>query len=185
MTRGLKGTSPKATCCTCKKTFATRPYKIKSGVPLYCCWECKIEGLKRLKTEPCHYCGKDVTRRKSQFRRGGAKLVFCNKSCSTNWRVRNPTAVKMTKYNKIGKALKAERYGSACVICGFSRFVEYCHIIPSSKNGTIHPDNIIPLCPTHHTLMDKFLLNQEEETILKELRLRASSSLFSIKPQIT
>jgi predicted restriction endonuclease len=87
----------------------------------------------------------------------------------------------MTKYSKIGKSIKAERYGSSCVICGFSRFVEYCHIIPASKNGTIHPDNIIPLCPTHHTLMDRFLLNKEEEVTLEKFRTRATSSSYSIK----
>lgn len=50
----------------------------------------------------------------------------------------------------------------SCEICGENRSVDKCHIIPKKFGGTIDCDNIIFLCPTHHRLLDRFMLSKEE-----------------------
>lgn len=49
-----------------------------------------------------------------------------------------------------------------CEICGFSRYVEKCHIIPKRLGGGRKIINTVVLCPTHHKLLDYGLLNNEE-----------------------
>jgi hypothetical protein len=65
-------------------------------------------------------------------------------------------------------------------MCGFDRVVEYCHVIPARDFGTVHPDNIICLCPNHHTLMDKGLLNLEEQSIADDALIWAWASEHSL-----
>jgi predicted restriction endonuclease len=67
-------------------------------------------------------------------------------------------------------------YGRTCAICGFDRVVELCHLVPASIGGTIHPHNIVALCPNHHTLMDRHLLTLEEEAILDNRLIAAWAS---------
>jgi HNH endonuclease len=49
-----------------------------------------------------------------------------------------------------------------CEICGFSRLIERAHIVPARFGGPKIPDNILRLCPNHHTLYDRNLLTHEE-----------------------
>jgi hypothetical protein len=172
MTRGISGTRPTTACSFCKELFGTLPYKIKSGKPLYCSIKCKNEGIKRKATEPCQYCGNPVTRRISAFRRGGAKMVFCNRRCASKWRGANPSAERLANYGINANKFRG-LYGKYCFICGFDRVVEYCHIIPARIGGTTHPSNIITLCPNHHTLMDKGLLTKEEDELLDDHLINA------------
>lgn len=64
-----------------------------------------------------------------------------------------------------------------CIICGEGRYTEKCHIINRAFDGTFkqfgcYEINLFSLCPTHHKLFDKGLLNKEElgkiECLLKE-----------------
>lgn len=50
----------------------------------------------------------------------------------------------------------------SCEICEENRTVDKCHIIPRKFGGTLDFDNIIILCPTHHRLLDKFMLSPQE-----------------------
>jgi predicted restriction endonuclease len=55
-----------------------------------------------------------------------------------------------------------------CAICGFNRVTELCHIIPKHLGGKNTPDNLIRLCPNHHTLLDRGLLNIEELAYIED-----------------
>lgn len=167
MTRGIQGSGPTTNCGICGNKFRTRPHKLKAGKPLYCSIACRNKGIERSDTKPCDYCGEPVTRRKSSFYRGGARQVFCNRICSSKWRGINPSAERLSNYRKNADKHKF-LYGSACFICGFDRYVEFCHIIPAAIGGTTHPSNIVALCPNHHKLMDRELLTPEEDELLDD-----------------
>jgi len=49
-----------------------------------------------------------------------------------------------------------------CEICGESRCVDFCHIIPRENGGSANKGNLVSLCPTHHFLFDQCRLNKQE-----------------------
>lgn len=53
-------------------------------------------------------------------------------------------------------------WGNICEICGETRSLNICHIIPGSIGGTKTKDNTFILCPTHHHLFDRRRLSKEE-----------------------
>lgn len=57
--------------------------------------------------------------------------------------------------------------GSICVICGESRNVEIGHLLPACDGGLASPDNLVPLCPSHHVFFDRGLLTQSESENLE------------------
>ena len=63
--------------------------------------------------------------------------------------------VRDTKFRKKVLAL----HGRKCACCEIrmEKLLEAAHIIPVTNNGTDHPSNGIPLCPTHHTAFDELL----------------------------
>lgn len=77
--------------------------------------------------------------------------------------------------NTISERAK-DLYGRTCLICGFDRCVEYAHVIPAARGGTIHPDNIVPLCPNHHTLYDRQKLSHDEMDIMGDMMVLAWGS---------
>lgn len=116
----------------------------------FCSLACKNESMRKTEVKPCQQCGTEMIGKPSRFRRYQGRS-FCSKKCHGEWRRCNPTAVRF------GAVLSARRraiYGHECVICGETRYVEYAHKISARDGGTIHPDNIYVLCPTHHSLLD-------------------------------
>lgn len=72
-----------------------------------------------------------------------------------------PTTGKVIAFNSNNKyALAFERYGGRCAIpeCGFDSVVEIAHIVPRSLGGTDEPSNLLVLCPNHHAMFDRGLL---------------------------
>jgi predicted restriction endonuclease len=63
---------------------------------------------------------------------------------------------------KVWKKLIEYGFEYKCLICGYTRFIEICHIIPKQLGGDDDSNNLIPLCPNHHKLLDYALLNREE-----------------------
>jgi predicted restriction endonuclease len=49
-------------------------------------------------------------------------------------------------------------YGSKCVVCSFDEVVEVHHIVPRREGGSDDPDNVVVLCPNHHALADRGML---------------------------
>ncbi len=58
--------------------------------------------------------------------------------------------------------------GAKCIVCGYDKFLERCHIIP--KRFTVHVEgythytkfgtnNIVPMCPNHHWEYDHDLMD--------------------------
>lgn len=69
--------------------------------------------------------------------------------------------------------------GKSCLVCGFTRALEACHIVPASKKGPNTEDNLIALCPNHHHLFDHNKLLEEEYEKIKE-KVLAAKSLYAL-----
>lgn len=160
-------------CAVCKKTFlVVRP----SAIGKYCSITCRNIGITKKEIHSCDYCGKEIIGRPSRFKRAEIKHIFCSQMCSAHWRSNNPMGKRISNYNNFGKKRREKLYGKFCVICGFDRCVEYAHIISVKRGGTIHPDNIVCLCPNHHTLYDNDLLTDEEQLIMNSFIIQAWGS---------
>jgi predicted restriction endonuclease len=71
-----------------------------------------------------------------------------------------------------------------CVVCGYSKYVEICHIDPISGFSGETPleivnalSNLVHLCPNHHKEFDRNLISQDE----KEIIVKGSKHLYNIE----
>lgn len=55
---------------------------------------------------------------------------------------------------------------TVCQVCGESRALDYCHIVPASEGGPVAEDNCLVLCPTHHRLFDNDSLAPDERRMI-------------------
>ena len=63
-----------------------------------------------------------------------------------------------------------------CAICGFSEYVEACHIkaissfpLDTKVREVNSLDNLVYLCPNHHILFDRGKLNKEDISCIGKL----------------
>lgn len=93
------------------------------------------------------------------------------------------------KYIKVRTYAKKKFYHlqipKICKLCGFDRIVELCHIKPISSfsNETLLSEinslqNLVYLCPNHHSLLDKDLLTQEEINVVLHVGTEPTSVDF-------
>lgn len=68
----------------------------------------------------------------------------------------------------------------ACEICGENRSTDQCHIIPRKLGGTLKANNVLILCPTHHRLLDRFMLSKDEYASINWI-LKSKPSQFYAK----
>ena len=142
------------TCKQCRHIFTP---KWPSGPHAFCSRECRNKSFLRRVTKNCERCSLPFTKHKSR-----QHTRFCSRSCSGKSTASKRPLVFRAERSATSKSRAKEIYGSACLICKFDRVIEYAHIVPARNGGTIHPSNILPLCPNHHTLFDKGLLTAEE-----------------------
>jgi predicted restriction endonuclease len=77
--------------------------------------------------------------------------------------------VEVRKISRENYKLSGRPY--SCHVCGYTNFVEICHIKPVSSfdqdtSATIisHIDNLVALCPNHHKELDKGLITIQSAT---------------------
>ncbi len=108
----------------------------------------------------CEYCGKEFIRRRKPTRSNPA--FYCSNECANKAhglkRITNRIGVSGEELGDIRRRAKYEK----CAICRYDRFVEVCRILPGITGGIYALNNVVFLCPTHHRLFDRHLLNQEE-----------------------
>jgi len=66
------------------------------------------------------------------------------------------------KESGIHQFVKKELPKEHCLLCG-SEMVDRCHILPRKEGGRFTKDNVVYLCPTHHRMFDRGLLNKEQK----------------------
>jgi hypothetical protein len=158
-------------CPSCHRSFTVEGHKVAYGWGKYCSVDCKNRAQVKRITVPCDACGTPITGKPSRFRRNAHS--FCNEKCAARWRT---THVSSIRFWKSIQANQRAAYGHACVVCGWDRCVEYAHIIPAAKGGTVHIDNIVVLCPNHHVLFDRHELDADEYDIVLPAIIRAFDS---------
>lgn len=145
--------APILTCRQCQGGF-----KRCVGMPKdkkFCsqaCWRANQKA--RWVQAVCPSCKKDFTDKKYASKR---RQRYCSVQCAWDGRPRTYAARSATRL-----IAAPHIYGSSCLICGFDRAIDYAHIKPACEGGTIHPSNILPLCPNHHRLFDQKKLNELE-----------------------
>lgn len=69
---------------------------------------------------------------------------------------------KAGTYVRLGVSGFIQDQAIPCEICGESRLIHMCHIIPRRLRGSDSINNILFLCPTHHGLFDNCMLSRDE-----------------------
>lgn len=71
--------------------------------------------------------------------------------------------------DKARRAYKETQLPKFCIVCGYSKFYELCHLKAINTFSDDTPisvvndfDNLVPLCPTHHWEYDHHLLDPDE-----------------------
>ena len=64
-----------------------------------------------------------------------------------------------------------------CEICGEKRFTQRCHIKPRSEGGNNEDKNILILCPTHHVILDNWLIKSRGNQFTDEEYLKIKHKL--------
>jgi len=143
-------------CKWCNKEFLADPREINRGGGKFCSLSCGAS-FNNLHKEPvtkiCNFCEKP-------YQTTGRKSLYCSKSCSG--KARKARTVKAgNKYTnrsllqrRIIKQLGPVEF--RCFICEWNEVMcDIHHIIPKSKGGSDHFDNLTVLCPNHHRLADR------------------------------
>jgi 5-methylcytosine-specific restriction endonuclease McrA len=109
----------------------------------------------------CGICGVKFHIAPGRIKRG---IRFCSPKCGNESRARRLRKEESDKKNNILRDRIAKRDGNKCKICGFSAALEVHHITPKSEGGTHKQENLITLCPNHHAMVHKGLIQRSELT---------------------
>jgi len=145
-------------CRQCGKKYT--PWRDRKND--FCSYRCYWDSRKKEIETACAMCGKTV--KIKPYHKTYYNNRFCSRHCSSVYR--NVSRPRFTRGKVITEHTK-KVYGASCAICGYTRFVEYAHIIPHSDGGAFSVDNIIVLCPNHHRLFDHKKLTTEESSLIK------------------
>lgn len=151
---------PLVKCVACGKDF-----KAASRRTRLCSIECRTAWLRINPPNErkkilfhCANCGKETYRSPHQVK---DRIDYsCSEKCRRIIVARKNTGIKTD-----AKKLAAQRDGWKCQICGFDVLVEVHHIQPRRRNGGGGTDdlgNLITLCPNHHAMADRGLIDESE-----------------------
>jgi len=156
------------------------------------CLECGKEftptmGLNKICSEECRMNRKNRKRRKSkqirkciwceeEFEAADHRKKYCSVKCKRSFQSKfRKDHVLRNRVKRIGfkKLLPNE-----CEICGFSRVIQYAHIVSVKDGGVEERDNLLALCPNHHWLYDHNELYLKEYELISE-RVNAGKAKYT------
>ncbi len=156
-------------CSHCGSEMLRKPSSVMRSKRLYCSPVCRHNG------HPSPVTDKAVEMYKKGFLlREIARNLECSLGAASTLIYRHK--LKKEFINRIGegKQYVKSRLPKSCELCGYDRFVEVAHIIPSRKGGVYSVDNCFSLCPNCHHLFDHSLLTESENLKLKEIHAARS-----------
>ena len=91
------------------------------------------------------------------------------------WQREHPEKIKKNNRKRAEK-IRKKRASKCCLICGFNRTIDMCHIFPERKNrqqkrndyAVARDKDCIWLCPNHHRLFDSGKLTKQEHEKIRE-----------------
>lgn len=148
---------PLVTCAVCGKEF-----KATNKRQRLCSIECRTEWLtinppneRKKVLVHCAACGNPIYRAPYQMKSNAD--YACSQKCRYII-----VANKLSGPRTSGIRLALQRDKAKCKICGFNVLVEVHHIMPRRHGGSDDLDNLITLCPNHHTMADREIISAEE-----------------------
>jgi len=149
-------------CETCGVEYPVTAFRLARGSH-YCSRKCSSEGLSK----------RSVTEKILELYLQGvsAKEIasLVNRKVPTVY-----SALNTRKY-RFRKGIQSWGYfkqqfvkDKKCVVCGWDKCLDCCHIIPAAKGGTYEESNLVVLCPNHHRLFDSGKLTIQELNLIKE-----------------
>lgn len=82
-------------------------------------------------------------------KRGKTEKITCSVTCANQWRSIPSHKKKRINYRKIC----FENHERRCIICGEGLAIDVHHFDKNRKNN--NPENLIPICPTHHRYLHR------------------------------
>lgn len=150
--RGARAT---LSCGGCGGVFSRLLCNIKPGMASYCSRSC-ISTSKAV-ARSCKHCGASFTTQRGRLSgRTNSAANYCGRECY--WAsMRKPKAELKgrggTCQRICAEAIAATPY---CACCGTRKSrLEAHHIIPRRRGGKDEAQNLIPLCPTCHKLVER------------------------------
>lgn len=182
----LPGLLHKRNCHTCNKETQKTSSDIgknKSGM-FFCSISCRQIALNKLPRKrmtlqgSCKVCQKPISKKRKRCQECivGSRFLYLGD-------LKRGASQAQNTYTSIRNFAKAKASKSgvkkSCVICGYSKIVEVCHIKPISGFGEEdligdinRLENLTYLCPNHHAEFDRGFL-KETPLSLREILISA------------
>lgn len=191
---------PDLECQQCGKTFYTQPSRRKLSNN-YCSRTCANQAQSRtLQDMPelrkskgvelqCKNCENSFHVKPYRAK----KAKYCSRACayaSKYGKAQKGSGVDVSGQNnpnfkgtnnRVTSRRNATKYfGYKCMICNWEIVVDVHHIIPVRDGGSNNLNNLAVLCPNHHAMADRGMINPDE---LTELVASAIAQLPDRPPQ--
>jgi hypothetical protein len=154
----------KVKCCNCNKLYTKSQRRInesnRNNWKFYCSRKCLSEYRTiKIPKKICPVCEKEFEKKSKTCSHSCANVLFHSGEGNGNWKESCYRTTCFLYHKK------------ECIICGEKNIVHVHHFDENKKNNK--PENLIPLCPTHHQywhsryrkLIEKKVLKYQKEFI--------------------
>jgi len=141
-------------CEQCGSVHEVRSADLKRGRGRFCSLKCNgaWQAANRKPKEPnveCANCGKEFYKNESKKRNSKSGIFFCTRSCKDeSQKIGGIKEIMPSHYGKNYKTICFKHHKKECVVCGEDKIVAVHHYDENHHNND--PNNLVPLCPTHH-----------------------------------
>ena len=141
-------------CEECGAIHEVRSADLKRGRARFCslkcygAWQTKNRQPKKPNVN-CSACGKKFYKSESKKRNSKSGRFFCSRDCKDqSQRVGGIEEIMPSHYGTAYRKICFTHHKKECVVCGEDKIVAVHHYDENHHNND--PNNLVPLCPTHH-----------------------------------
>ena len=150
------GSSVEVVCAQCGKVFR-RPKANARGRKQFCSLNCMRENERtRWLDRVCLECGKSFKVLRSTLEKSNTSGHYCSVECYVNAQHIEGSISWKGGFGRV----KREHFGGVqfCAICGTHKNIHIHHIIPYRMTQDNSLENLIPLCASHHAIIEHIWL---------------------------